>query len=216
VVTELESQQRYWREEHDQWIERSRFGGYAKSDPEVIELAKADERVNQINAELRVNAQQPWVVPEATHLYVRCDGGLRRVEDLKPFDEAAKAAGLTFNSNNPDRVWMHPFFIGDARLLQRGDVLFPQDLIPRATPQFFGASTSDLQGSGRLQLAEWLTAKDSIQSALVARAVVNRTWQHLFGEGLCRTPKELGRLGETPELPEMIAFRLALSEMAGR
>jgi hypothetical protein len=204
VVTELESQQRYWREEHDQWIERSRFGGYAKSDPEVIELAKADERVNQINAELRVNAQQPWVVPEATHLYVRCDGGLRRVEDLKPFDEAAKAAGLTFNSNNPDRVWMHPFFIGDARLLQRGDVLFPQDLIPRATPQFFGASTSDLQGSGRLQLAEWLTAKDSIQSALVARAVVNRTWQHLFGEGLCRTPKELGRLGETPELPEIV------------
>lgn len=33
---------------------------------------------------------------------------------------------------------------------------------------------------------------------------MNRAWQHLFGEALCRTPKELGRLGEQPDLPELI------------
>lgn len=38
----------------------------------------------------------------------------------------------------------------------------------------------------------------------MARAAVNRAWQHLFGEALCRTPKELGRLGEPPEMPELI------------
>ena len=53
-------------------------------------------------------------------------------------------------------------------------------------------------------MARWLTQKDSIQAALVARTTVNRAWQNLFGQALCRTPKELGRLGETPELTEII------------
>lgn len=204
LVRELEEHLVYWEEERQRWIERSRFGGFAKIDPEVTELAKADTRINEITAELVSNPAQPWTTPKDTHLYVRVDGGLRRAEDLQPLDDKAKAAGLEFNSNDHNRVWMHPYFIGDARLLLRGDVLYPDKLVPRATPQFFGESKRELEGSGRLQLAEWLTAPDSTQAALVARAAVNRAWQHLFGEALCRTPKELGRLGEQPELSELI------------
>ena len=204
LVRELEEHLVYWEEERQRWIERSRFGGFAKTDPEVAELAKADARINEITAELVSNPAQPWTAPKDTHLYVRVDGGLRRAEDLQPLDDKAKAAGLEFNSNDHNRVWMHPYFVGDARLLLRGDVLYPDQLVPRATPQFFGESKRELEGSGRLQLAEWLTTPDSTQAALVARAAVNRAWQHLFGEALCRTPKELGRLGEQPELPELI------------
>jgi len=204
LVGELEKKATYWETERDHWVERSRFGGFAKTDPEVAELAKADARINEITAELVSNPAQPWTAPKDTHLYVRVDGGLRRAEDLQPLDDKAKAAGLEFNSNDHNRVWMHPYFVGDARLLLRGDVLYPDQLVPRATPQFFGASKRELEGSGRLQLAEWLTTPDSTQAALVARAAVNRAWQHLFGEALCRTPKELGRLGEQPELPELI------------
>jgi len=76
--------------------------------------------------------------------------------------------------------------------------------VPRATPVFFGESKLAIEGSGRAQLADWLTIPDSTQAALVARAAVNRAWQHLFREALCRTPKELGRLGETPDFPELI------------
>ena len=204
LVRELEEHLVYWEEERQRWIERSRFGGFAKTDPEVAELAKADARINEITAELVSNPAQPWTAPKDTHLYVRVDGGLRRAEDLQPLDDKAKAAGLEFNSNDHNRVWMHPYYVGDARLLLRGDVLYPDQLVPRATPQFFGESKRELKGSGRLQLAEWLTTPDSTQAALVARAAVNRAWQHLFGEALCRTPKELGRLGEQPELPELI------------
>ena len=204
LAGELEKQATYWETEREQWVERSRFGGFAKSDPKVAELAKADARIAEITTELLSNHTQPWTPPKEGYAYVRVDGGLRRAEDLAPLDDAAKAAGVEFNSNDPKRVWMHPYFIGDARLLLRGDVLYPDKLVPRATPQFFGESKRELEGSGRLQLAEWLTTPGSTQAALVARAAVNRAWQHLFGEALCRTPKELGRLGEAPELPELI------------
>ena len=204
LVRELEEHLTYWEDERLRWIERSRFGGYAKADPEVAELAKADTRINETTDELVSNPAQPWTPLKDGYTYVRVDGGLRRAEDLKPLDDKAKAAGLEFNSNDPRRVWMHPSYIGDGRLLLRGDVLYPDELVPRATPQFFGPSSRELEGSGRLQLADWLTAPGSMQAALVARATVNRAWQHRFGEALCRTPKELGRLGEQPELPELI------------
>ncbi|TWU40585.1 PSD1 and planctomycete cytochrome C domain-containing protein [Novipirellula artificiosorum] len=213
LVVELDRQLEYWNTERDQWTERSRYGGYAKTDPEVAELVQADERIAEIAALLVANIAQPWTAPKETHRYVRADGGLRRAEDLEPLDEAD---GLKFNSNNPDRVWLHPHYVGDARLLLRGDVLYPDELIPRGAPEFFASGAglqpashnhqqpNDPPDSGRLQLANWLTAPDSTQSALVARTAVNRVWQNLFGEGLCRTPKELGRLGERPELPELI------------
>ncbi len=204
LVRELEEQLTFWVEERERWIERSRFGGFAKSDPEVAELAAAEDRIAAIKTELSVNPTQSWTSPKETHLFVRADGGLRRAEDLEPLDQAAQAAGLQFNSNNPDRVYLHPYYIGEARFLNRGDVLYPERLVPRATPVFFGASPGEFQGSGRLELAEWLTIPGSSQAALIARNAVNRAWQNLFGEALCRTPKELGRLGEIPELPEVI------------
>ena len=204
LVRELEQQHQFWVEERERWIERSRFGGYTKADPEVAELARASDRIVAIEAELGAHPIQPWLAPKASHLYVRADGGLRRLEDLKSLDNEAKAAGLQFNSNNPERVWLHPYYIGDARLLLRGDPLYPDKLVPRGVPEFFGRLEGEIEDSGRLQLAEWLTKPGSAQAALVARTVANRAWQHLFGEALCRTPKELGRLGEAPELPELI------------
>ncbi|HEV7402726.1 MAG TPA: DUF1549 and DUF1553 domain-containing protein [Chthoniobacteraceae bacterium] len=49
--------------------------------------------------------------------------------------------------------------------------------------------------SGRMQLAEWLTQPNN---PLTARVMVNRIWQHLFGEGLARTVDDFGNNGEEP------------------
>src|SRR5262249_11458843 len=53
----------------------------------------------------------------------------------------------------------------------------------------------------RRGLAEWLTSK---QNPLTARVMVNRIWQHHFGEGIVRTPSNFGKLGEAPSHPELL------------
>jgi cytochrome c553 len=61
----------------------------------------------------------------------------------------------------------------------------------------------NVQGSGRLELAEWLA---SPENPLSARVMVNRIWQGHFGEGIVRTPDNFGRMGERPTHPELLDF----------
>ena len=50
----------------------------------------------------------------------------------------------------------------------------------------------------RRALAAWLTDVDHGAGFLLARVVVNRLWQHHFGEGLVRTPSDFGTQGDSP------------------
>ena len=61
----------------------------------------------------------------------------------------------------------------------------------------------------RRSLAAWLTDVDRGAGRLVARVIVNRLWQHHFGEGHVRTPGDFGAQGERPTHPELLDWLAA-------
>jgi hypothetical protein len=58
------------------------------------------------------------------------------------------------------------------------------------------------ESSGRrLALARWIADE---RNALTLRTVANRLWQRHFGQGICPTTNDLGKLGEEPTHPELL------------
>jgi len=59
------------------------------------------------------------------------------------------------------------------------------------------------RGSGRLELAEAIASPDN---PLTARVMVNRIWLQHFGQGIVRTPSNLGQMGDRPSHPELLDY----------
>ena len=57
------------------------------------------------------------------------------------------------------------------------------------------------KGSGRLQLADWLTQSDN---PLTARVMANRIWHYHFGRGIVPTPSDFGVRGTAPTHPALL------------
>ncbi len=92
----------------------------------------------------------------------------------------------------------------DCSIHIRGSHTNLGDKVPRGVLKIISGENSllnDLQGSGRLELAKWLT---SDASPLVSRVFVNRVWMHLMGEGIVRSVDNFGTLGVAPTHPELL------------
>jgi hypothetical protein len=93
----------------------------------------------------------------------------------------------------------------DAHVYIRGNHKTPGKKVQRRFPVVLAGDDQPAiaKGSGRLELARWLTRPEH---PLTARVMVNRIWQHHFGEGIVRTPNNLGERGERPTHPELLDY----------
>jgi hypothetical protein len=100
-------------------------------------------------------------------------------------------------------------------VLGRGSAHAPGEAVEPGVPEFLLRAAGEgaappvvpaARGRGassgrRLALARWLVGPGR---AMLARVAANRVWQAHFGNGLCRTPGDFGRLGEAPLQRELL------------
>jgi hypothetical protein len=101
---------------------------------------------------------------------------------------------------------------GPTVLLKRGDVTKPGDPVTAGSPAVVqGPPATDLpgdapEGERRRRFADWVVHRDN---PLTWRVIVNRVWQHHFGDGIVRTSNDFGFNGERPSHPQLLDWLAA-------
>ena len=87
------------------------------------------------------------------------------------------------------------------RILPRGDWMNVSGRIVQPGVPHFLRQIPGSDRATRLELAQWLTARDN---PLTARVFVNRLWKMFFGQGLSQVLDDLGAQGTPPTHPELL------------
>jgi hypothetical protein len=144
-----------------------------------------------------------------------------RIEDMKagkikfPSDEEKKKAEAENQDNLRRLPARYPYFQKayavtegkpvNARIMVRGEPATLGPEVPRGFPTILGGQKlpPEATGSGRLELAEWVTDP---KNPLTARVMVNRIWAWHFGQGIVATPDDFGTRGAAPSHPELLDY----------
>ncbi len=115
--------------------------------------------------------------------------------------EKSKQLSHLFAPSGAEAPSSHLMIRGDFR--QKGPEVYPAFV--RAVNRNGMTVSRSPQGVGtmgwRKALAHWLTHPEH---PLTSRVVVNRLWQHHFGQPIVGTPNDFGALGDRPTHPELL------------
>jgi hypothetical protein len=143
------------------------------------------EKIDRLAKELKaVEARKPKEMPTA---YGFADFG------PKPRETFLLARG-DFHAKS------EPVQLGFLTSLTRGRT--PENYLVDA--RLYGRRSDSTQQ--RRAMAEWMTDLDHGPGPLVARVIVNRVWQHHFGQGLVRTVNDFGVRCDPPTHPELLEW----------
>lgn len=185
---------------HDTWFEPSDPKGHSR-DP----LADLYDELHSPRGPFWVSADERirLLSPEVRNRLTGLNEELEALRKKKPF---AIPEAVVVGEGGPKGTRHEGF--KDANVFVRGDHKKLGKTVPRGFPQVLTGDRLEkiTAGSGRRQLADWLARSES---PLVARVMVNRIWQHHFGEGLVRTPNDFGERGERPTHPELLDYLAA-------
>jgi hypothetical protein len=131
---------------------------------------------------------------------------VKRSEPQKP----PTALAIVDRQATPEPTW----------LLDRGDFYSKKELLQvgfltaltgsRSPEDYWTAARREIGATGstgqRRALGDWITDQEQGAGALLARVMVNRIWQHHFGEGLVRTVSDFGVRGERPTHPDLLEW----------
>jgi hypothetical protein len=161
-----------------------------------------DKEVNQYVAALK-NEKDPAFTAEDRKQWREASNDARRTQDsvgrYRPF---AYAVSDVVPPQVPEPA--ATYVLQGGELASRGEKVepgFPQAVAGNADAAkipFAGGSSGR-----RTALAAWIA---SPENPLTARVMVNRLWQHHFGEGIVRTPSDFGINGERPSHPELLDY----------
>ncbi len=108
-------------------------------------------------------------------------------QERKAFYDTLPKCLVTVSSAKPRTV----------RILPRGNWMDESgEAVKPALPHYLPQPKVDDRTLTRLDLAEWLVAKEN---PLTPRTVMNRLWKQFFGTGLSKVLDDLGAQGETPQ-----------------
>lgn len=96
-----------------------------------------------------------------------------------------------------------PDFYQETYQLNRGDTKQKNDVAELSFLQVLNRANRPAS-AGRTALADWMVDTESGAGHLLARVIVNRLWQHYFGQGIVATPNDFGFQGERPTHPELL------------
>jgi hypothetical protein len=130
--------------------------------------------------------------------YDEVQARIKGIEKQRP-KHLPTAMGITDNGREPEPS----YFLHRGSPDSKGSLMKPGGLsvIIREEPEFPAPPADAKTTHRRKGFAEWLASKGN---PLFSRVMVNRIWQHHFGEGIVRTPSNFGKTGDKPTHPELL------------
>jgi Protein of unknown function (DUF1553)/Protein of unknown function (DUF1549)/Planctomycete cytochrome C len=210
-LTELRVYDRQLSDEERRVVEADlRATWFSPVDPPALAIDPLVELYREL-----VSARGPfWIAAEARRARLpaaeraRLDGLFRELDALKKKPKIDIPQAVVVQDGGPKGTRHEGF--KDAHVFLRGNSARMGEIVPRGVPCVLVGDGRPpvriMEGSGRRELAHWLARPEN---PLTPRVMVNRIWQHHFGEGLVRTPNDFGARGERPTNPALLDWLAA-------